>query len=146
MSDIKIETGKRMLELRKAKGKNQSDVASYLGLTVAAYQNYETGRREAGYETLCKLAEYFGVTVDCLFGREPAPDPFGELGLSAEDEQDVLNKYMSLPENVRAIMLDVLRQLGGAAQEREAEAAEQITAGILEKQLADDAEAQENAG
>jgi len=144
MNDIKSETGKRMLELRKAKGKNQSDVASYLGLTVAAYQNYETGRREAGYETLCKLAEYFEVTVDCLFGREPAPDPFGELNLSEDDEQTVLSKYMSLPENVRAIMLDVLRQLGGAVEPADG-ITESTTAEALHDRFADD-EAEENAG
>lgn len=69
MSDYKIETGARMLELRKKNNKSQSDVAKYLGLTVAAYQNYETGRREAGYEVLANLADFYGVSTDLLLGR-----------------------------------------------------------------------------
>ncbi len=31
---------------------------------------YETGEREADYETLIKLADYFGVTVDYLLGKD----------------------------------------------------------------------------
>lgn len=112
MSERKIETGKRMLELRKQQGKNQADVAAYLGLTVAAYQNYETGRREAGYDTICKLADYFHVTTDYLLGRAPQTDPMALLvsqsDLSPEAQEEI---YMSLPEEAQAIVLQVMRMM-----------------------------------
>ena len=47
-----------MFKLRKQQGRSQAEVAKYLQLTVAAYQNYEAGRREAGYEVLAKLADF----------------------------------------------------------------------------------------
>lgn len=107
-------------EIRKAKGISQDKAAEDLGISLRAYQNYEYGAREPNLEMLNKLADYFEVTVDYLLGREKAPDPFGELNLSTEDEREVLAKYMSLPENVRAILLDVLIQLGDAARARTA--------------------------
>ena len=117
----KKDFGARLLSLRKEKGASQADVAEYIGLTVAAYQNYENGRREAGYDTISKLADFYGVTPDYLLGREPAPNPFAELNLSEEDEAKVVAKYMSLPPEIRACMLDVLVQLGDAAKKRQPE-------------------------
>lgn len=110
--------GEKLLSLRKAKKASQAEVAEYIGLTVAAYQNYENGRREAGYEIISKLADFYGVTTDYLLGREPAPNPFADLNLSEDDEAEVIAKYMSLPPEIRACMLDVLVQLGDAAKKR----------------------------
>ena len=110
--DIKIKIGQVLLSLRKKNGYSQAEVAEYLGITTAAYQNYEAGRREANYTNIHKLADFYGVTTDYLLGREPAPDPFAELNFSEEDEKEVVEKYMSLPPEVRAMMLDVIKQLG----------------------------------
>ncbi len=107
--------GANLAAIRAEKKVSQAEVAAYIGLTVAAYQNYETGRREAGYDTIVKLADFYGVTTDYLLGREPQKDPFAELSLCAEDEQAVIDKYMSLPPEIRAMLLDVMRQLGEAA-------------------------------
>lgn len=60
--------------LRKQKGLKQKDVADFLGITVSAYGNYELDQRQADYQTLCKLADYFNVTVDYLLGRDTDPE------------------------------------------------------------------------
>lgn len=122
--DEKKKFGERLSELRKKKKASQAEVADYIELTVAAYQNYETGRREAGYEVIAKLADFYGVTTDYLLGREPAPNPFADLNLDEDDEKEVISKYMSLPPEIRACMLDVLVQLGDVTRKRRAEAAE----------------------
>lgn len=58
--------------LRKAKGYKQLQVAEYLGVSKQVYSNYELGKREADYETLLKLAEFFDTTVDNLLtGQNP---------------------------------------------------------------------------
>lgn len=112
MSDIKLEAGKRMLELRKQQLKNQSDVAAYLGLTVAAYQNYETGRREAGYETLCKLADYFSTTTDFLLGRAPQTDPIQLLmAQNVLTPQEIEEQFSALPEDLQAIVLALIKAM-----------------------------------
>ena len=58
-----------MAQLRKNKGVSQQSVADYLGISRQAYCNYETGKREAPYETLLQLSEYFETTVDEILGR-----------------------------------------------------------------------------
>lgn len=63
----------RLKELRKNAKLNQKQVADILGLTVSAYGNYELGQREPNIESLCKLADYYGVSVDYLIGHVSNP-------------------------------------------------------------------------
>ena len=60
----------RLKELRTEKNVPQSAVAEFLGITQPAYANYERGTRKPDPEILSKLADYFGVSVDYLLGRE----------------------------------------------------------------------------
>lgn len=119
------------------------EFCSEASINFSTYQNYETGKRLPTAEILMKLADFYGVSVDCLLGREPVPDPFKEMKLSEETEQKVIEKYMSLPENVRASVLDMIRQLGGVVDTREI--TETTEAGTLHDQLTD-AEAEKTAG
>ena len=59
----------RLKELRESKGLTQKEVAEIIGYSEVSYARYEKGEREPDISTLCKLAEYFNVTVDYLIGR-----------------------------------------------------------------------------
>ena len=61
----------RLKIFRKERGLTQTQVADAVGLGRQAYAYYEKGEREPSTETLCKLADFFGVTVDELLGRTP---------------------------------------------------------------------------
>ncbi len=41
-----------------------------LNIPFETYRSYEIGRNQADYETLLKIANFFGVSVDYLLGRE----------------------------------------------------------------------------
>ena len=69
--------------LRISKKVSQQAVADYLGITRQAYGNYETGKRQADYETLLKLGEFFGVTINALLQKE-TPQPEGR-GVTDDD-------------------------------------------------------------
>ena len=107
--------------VRENRGLTQQECADLFGVKLRAWQTYEQGVSEPKFETLCKIADEFCVTTDYLLGREPAPNPFSDLNLSEEDEANVVAKYMSLPPEIRACMLDVLVQLGDAAKKRQPE-------------------------
>lgn len=62
---------KNLKNLRKKRNLTQKDVADAIGITFQTYSYYETGRTKPTPETLCKLADFFGVTVDELLGRSP---------------------------------------------------------------------------
>ncbi len=69
--------------LRYEKGLTQAEVAKDLNITTAQYQRYETERSFPRADDLPELADYFGVSIDYLFGRNdnnieaqnPAPVP-----------------------------------------------------------------------
>lgn len=61
---------KKLKELRKEKGVSQRVVAEAIGVSTAAYANYEHGTREPSYEVLIKLCKFFNVTADFLVGLE----------------------------------------------------------------------------
>lgn len=104
---------------REKQGLTQQECADLFDVKLRAWQTYEQGVSEPKFEVLCKIADLFGVTTDYLLGREPAPDPFADLNLNKESEEDVIDKYMSLPPNIRACLMDVLLQLADAAKQRQ---------------------------
>ncbi|MCF0155064.1 MAG: helix-turn-helix transcriptional regulator [Veillonella sp.] len=68
-------------------GKSQLQVAKDIGISNAALSNYETGYREPDLDTLSKLADYYGVTLDALVGRELiAEDPVVDIGSIAKQK------------------------------------------------------------
>lgn len=59
----------RLRELRKASPLTQKAIADELGISVTAYQYYESGKNQPSIENLIKLGEMFNVTLDYLTGR-----------------------------------------------------------------------------
>lgn len=113
--------------LRESKKLTKKQVADAIGVTERAYITYEYGQRDVSTDTLQKLADFYGVTTDYLLGREPATDPFAERNLNKESETNVIDKYMSLPPNIRACLMDVLLQLADAAKQRQNAPSEEDT-------------------
>lgn len=133
---------------RKQSGMTQKEVADNIGVGQSTYKNYECGIREPNGDTIVELANLFNVTTDYLLGREPAPDPFADLNLDAASEMNVIDKYMSLPPNVRACLMDVLVKLGEVAKirrEQEQAVKQSTTLGTLEDQMEETAKTKEEA-
>ena len=63
----------RLKELRKKAHVSQEKLAKAIGLKQNNISRYETGEREASYETLIKLADYYGVSLDYIFERTDNP-------------------------------------------------------------------------
>lgn len=67
--EILEEFSKRLHQLRKERGLRQKDMAEFFGMTLRNYQRIDAGEIDISATTLCKLADYFGVSVDYLLGR-----------------------------------------------------------------------------
>ena len=61
----------RLKELRIASGTTQKDVADSIGCTAMVYSRYEREEREPDIEMLCRLANYFQVSIDYLVENNP---------------------------------------------------------------------------
>lgn len=57
-------------QLRIQHDVSQTQAAVYLGVTKQCVSNWEHGRITPSVEMLPKIADLFGVTVDCLLDRE----------------------------------------------------------------------------
>lgn len=63
----------RLRYLRKQKGISQLKLAMDLSLNQNSISRYENGEREAGYDLLIKMADYFDVSIDYLLERTDNP-------------------------------------------------------------------------
>lgn len=61
--------GKNIAQLRKQKGVKQDELAKFVGVTAQAVSKWENGG-VPDTELLPKIAEFFNVSIDELFGRE----------------------------------------------------------------------------
>lgn len=59
----------RIKELRKEKNITLKKLADYLHTGTSTVSQYENGKREASFETINKLADFFDVSLDYLMGR-----------------------------------------------------------------------------
>jgi len=60
---------KNLKKLRENKGLSQMQLALKLGMNQNTISRYENGEREADYQTLILLADFFAVSIDYLIGR-----------------------------------------------------------------------------
>lgn len=63
----------RLQELKKQKNVMQKTVADEVGVSLRAYQYYETGTNEPTLSVLVRIADYFDVSLDYLVGRSDDP-------------------------------------------------------------------------
>lgn len=63
----------RLKQLRQKRGISQLKLAMDLGLNQNSISRYESGEREADYQTLIRLADYFNVSIDYLLERTENP-------------------------------------------------------------------------
>jgi len=69
--------GERIKELRNQKGYTQKGIAQKLSVAQSTVAMWETGKREPDLDTVQKIADVFGVTVDRLlrdYGRQAPPN------------------------------------------------------------------------
>lgn len=60
----------RIKELRTERGLSIRQLAEFFDVTVRAVQRWETGENIPSVEIIIKIAIYFEVTTDYLFGLE----------------------------------------------------------------------------
>lgn len=100
--------------VREQKNLTQKNCADAFGITLRAWQTYEQGVSEPKNELLCKIADFFNVSIDYLLGRETGePEPIDQLASEFNMtalEKKILDNYLSLPKNMRADLMEFLHK------------------------------------
>ncbi|RKI65028.1 XRE family transcriptional regulator [bacterium 1xD42-67] len=60
----------QLLMLRNQERLSQSAIAKEVGISPRAYQYYEAGEREPQLSVLVRIADFYGVSLDYLTGRD----------------------------------------------------------------------------
>ena len=66
--------GKRIQQLRKLKKLSQADLAEFTGMSVSYISHIETSIKKASLESLVRIANVLGVTVDQLLNGNQVND------------------------------------------------------------------------
>lgn len=69
----------RVKKLRLEHNLTQDELAQELGISRSTIGMYETGKREADYETLESLADYFNVDMNYLIGWTDEPHDWEQI-------------------------------------------------------------------
>lgn len=70
MSDYEIKTGisTALIRLRKSHGMNQTEAGAIVGAPKTTYATWEQAKSMPDVETLYKLAQYYNVSMDEIYG------------------------------------------------------------------------------
>ena len=87
--------------LRENAGYSQAAFARKIGVAQSTVGNWESGSREPNIETLNKLSDFFGVSVDYLLGRDNPPEKKEKPSTLTDEELSAIIEIVSglSPEN-----------------------------------------------
>lgn len=98
----------RLKYLRKIKGVTQAELSNYLGYRCSSISNYENTGHQPDYDTLMKITEYLGVSIDFLLGA----DDSSKCENFIPEEVELLKKYRKLSLEEKQILLQLIEMFG----------------------------------
>lgn len=107
-----METGRKILNLRKDLGVPQKSLATQTSVTPSALSRIEAGHHQPRGPVALRLARELGVTVDYLLDRDaPYPPPGREVleNISGEDGGEERNERIAVSARERALLEAVRR-------------------------------------
>ena len=95
----------RLRGLRKGKDLNQTQIAAVLRISQRGYSKYETGENDIPTQVLLRLADFYGVSVDYLLGRDETPAAQPPRGGSGRLQLAALRREHGMTQAQVAAML-----------------------------------------
>ncbi|MBQ3528375.1 MAG: helix-turn-helix transcriptional regulator [Clostridia bacterium] len=117
---MQLNLGNKIRELRRRDGRTQEDLADALGITSQAVSRWESGGSYPDMEIMPAIANYFGVTIDELFGYHNDRDNkidaiierINEFGIRSRGDDEWVDECLTIlreglaefPQNERLII------------------------------------------
>ncbi|WP_268894940.1 helix-turn-helix domain-containing protein [Steroidobacter agaridevorans] len=108
--------GKRIAQLRKARGMTQAEFARALGVSQQAVFAYELGDRRVSALVLERVARLFGLSMDQLFGFAAVRTRKGRLSPRAMRNAERLQALSKTQQRFVVRIIDVLEVVNGAGR------------------------------
>jgi transcriptional regulator with XRE-family HTH domain len=87
-------------------GLSQTEFAKRVGIHRSLISSYESGHKFPSLAALEKLADYEGVTIEYLLGKENAPSH-----KLTQEEGDFIHLLRNLPPESKSLVLNLLEKL-----------------------------------
>ena len=91
----------RLKELRKERDLTQKVICAEINCSIVAYSKYENGDVEPSIDVLNKLANFYGVSIDYLVGRDVVPS-----SALTDEEMKLIKKLRNSTDIVRDSAID----------------------------------------
>ena len=85
-------------ELRNRSHRTQKEIAKSLGVAPTTYASWEQGKREPDQAATVRIADFFDVTLDYLYGRNETP--------SWAKQKDTVDLKLFLDKNLAGAFYD----------------------------------------
>lgn len=102
MARVETDFSKRLIALRSERKVSQVAFGEALKIPRSTISGYEAEGKEPDYQTLCKMADFFGVSCDYLLGRTDERRPCDIV--FHKDAGNFKNHYEELPRELRDIV------------------------------------------
>lgn len=100
----------QLRELRLQRGMTQTQVGDLIGVSCVTVGRYEAGEREPSNAKISAFADYFGVSIDYLMGRDET-----EKELSADKKRkEIIEAISQMPlEKLEALAVLLQKNKSG---------------------------------
>jgi len=102
-----MDTIDKIFELMGQRNVGQNALANAIGVSSAVVSQWKNKLQKPSAEVVVKVAKYFNVTTDYLFGLCENPDKPKEVGEYFSDEVDLIGTYRQLTPNSKQIVMTV---------------------------------------
>lgn len=109
--------GKRIKELRIEKNLLQEKLAGYLNVSQQTVSKIETGTSDNPYDLLIKLADFFKVSIDYIYGRTEIRDMLTEEKIMNE-YNEIISSYTHLNKIDQKTIRTIIKRLEEAEKEK----------------------------
>lgn len=92
----------RLSSLRKERGLTQGEMAKAINRKRSTYSGYENEDKEPDFETVCLLADYFGVSTDYLLGYSDEKNHVEQVFYN--DRVNFERNFKGLPPELRPVV------------------------------------------
>lgn len=110
----------RLKQIRKERGIKQTTLCAAFGIAQSTLSSWENSIYEPDQNTTLKLADYFGVSVDYLLGRDaPTPAPTDNtitaerlraLGIDTDGLENLTDAQLSVIRTTLSALLDSFKK------------------------------------
>lgn len=85
----------RLKELRIKNNLNQTEFCKKAGIDYQNYNKYENGVNEPSIQTLIKIADFYGVSLDYLCEHQYN----NQIGYVPDEKRDIVHKLLKLEDS-----------------------------------------------